>query len=92
MQNIHKNTKRITIFATNHTVCTSIKVANLFLCDISLLGSLMMILCGLKRVGIFGVILLKSVRNNNVHFWIEYYKLITDTARNEQRKLSEKNL
>jgi len=85
---MHKNTKHTTIFAINHTVCTSIKVANLVLCGIILLGSLMMILCGSKHVGIFGVILLKSVRNNTVHFWVEYCKLIIDTARNEQRKLS----
>lgn len=80
--------KRTTIFAIHHTVCTSIKMANLVLCGIILLGSLTMIFCGSKHVGIFGVILLKFVRNNTVHFWVQYCELITETARNEQRKMS----
>ena len=80
--------KRTTIFAMNNTVCNRIKAASLVLCGIVLFGSLMMILCRSKHVGIFGVILLKSVRNNIVHFWVEYCELIVDIARNEESKFS----
>lgn len=80
--------KRTTIFAINNTVCNSIKAANLVLCCIVLFGSMLIILCGSKHLGIFGVILLKSVRNNTVHFWVEYCELIVDIARSEKRKLS----
>jgi len=85
---MHKNMKCTTIFAINPTVCTSIKAANLVLCGTILLGSLMMIFCGSKHIGIFGVILFKFLRNNTVHFWVQYCELITETVLNEQRKMS----
>lgn len=80
--------KRTMMFAIYNTVCNSIKVANLVLWCIVLFGSLMIILRRSKHVGVFGVILLKSVRNNIVTFGVEYCELIIDIVRNEQRKLS----
>lgn len=76
--------KPTTIFAIHNTLCNSIKLANLVLCSIVLFGSLMVILCGSKHVEIFGMIY-KSVRNNTVHFWVEYCGFIVNVERNEQR-------